>query len=248
MRRAFTLIELLVVISIIALLIAILLPALGAARQSAERIECLSKARQVVISTTAYATDSSSRLIIPSTQTGAGFESTLGLDQEDWEAFQDYGFDLPMWQCPGRSYEPNFNPTNGKFNHTYQYYGGVDVWQGSSWGVVEAVGPVTLEDMTREVAVVSDATVQSAPPSWVPDPGSVASNPYWADVVPHGRNEDFSPIGSNHAFGDGSGEWISADRLMPIHTWNTANRQLWWYQDDIGELETAGHIVHPDRP
>lgn len=53
-RRGFTLIELLVVIAIIALLIGILLPALGAARESSRRTVCLASTRQMVLGMTMY--------------------------------------------------------------------------------------------------------------------------------------------------------------------------------------------------
>ena len=57
MRRAFTLIELLVVVSIIALLIAILLPVLGSVRRSAQSTQCLINQRQLAIGSSAYAAD-----------------------------------------------------------------------------------------------------------------------------------------------------------------------------------------------
>ena len=58
---AFTLIELLVVISIIALLVAILLPALGKARTLAKFTLCSSQEHQVGIGEHLYAADNSSR-------------------------------------------------------------------------------------------------------------------------------------------------------------------------------------------
>ncbi len=55
--KAFTLVELLVVISIIALLVSVLLPALGRARESARATVCLANMRSMAISSTMYAED-----------------------------------------------------------------------------------------------------------------------------------------------------------------------------------------------
>lgn len=56
-RSAFTLVELLVVIGIIAVLVAILLPSLSSARESAQRIRCMSNLRQIGLGFMFYGQD-----------------------------------------------------------------------------------------------------------------------------------------------------------------------------------------------
>ena len=90
LTRAFTLIELLVVISIVALLIAILLPALGNARESARNVSCMSNVRQYGIAVHAFATEHES--LLPTTRFyygGTAGDGTNGINQRaslgDWD-------------------------------------------------------------------------------------------------------------------------------------------------------------------
>jgi len=145
MRRAFTLIELLVVISIIALLIAILLPALGKARESAQYAVCTMQLKGSGTMLTAYATDHDEDLpeANPSLASRQGIDMTfrvsdrkpMGLAMPIVEGYDQgpQALYCPVWSHPSIQYNKS-GPDPGGYNHGD--YGG---WQG---GGADAMGGI----------------------------------------------------------------------------------------------------------
>lgn len=101
-QKGFTLIELLVVVSIIALLIGLLLPALGGARKAAQKVSCASGMHQMSLHLKTYQADNhqytmpsliASTVVIPGAYTG----------YNRWTHIMHYyaGAEYDLLNCPG---------------------------------------------------------------------------------------------------------------------------------------------------
>jgi prepilin-type N-terminal cleavage/methylation domain-containing protein len=115
-KPGFTLIELLVVIAIIAILAAMLLPALGSAKEKSKRAACKSNMRQAIIAVHLYGSDFQDR--VPSGRENQGLWHAVRVSSDTWTNLVKYSGNYQILDCPNFKFNTDFL---GRFSSLYGF-------------------------------------------------------------------------------------------------------------------------------